>query len=139
MPNPCRRPIRIRTQPSEDAARPQRIADGLVDAILPGNPDLVLEGFGAADVDHVEDVVGTSKGLPAIGRRLDRGVGVAVLDHGPTASVVFASRPSSTSINLLLPSASSGNERRSPIGFLAKTVLPAPMSTIVGRYPLSCG
>jgi hypothetical protein len=34
------------------------IVRSLLDAVLLGDPDLVLEGLGAADVDHVQDVVG---------------------------------------------------------------------------------
>ncbi len=84
---------RDRSQSPEDAARAQRIADRLLDAVSLGDPDLVLERLAASDVDHVEDVVRALERLPTVGRRLISAATPSFSTIACAASVVLRGAP----------------------------------------------
>jgi hypothetical protein len=51
---------------TEDAARPQRVADALFDAVPLGDGDVLLVGVETANLDHVHHVVGALERFTAM-------------------------------------------------------------------------
>ena len=65
----------------EDAARADRVADALVDAVFERDADVIGIGLEAADADAADDVVRALERLAAIGGRGDGGGQPVGLDH----------------------------------------------------------
>ena len=68
-------------QGAEDAARPQRVADALVDAVLERDLVVLPELVDAAHLDHDDHVVRPPQRLAPVGGGDDRRVHAVVLDH----------------------------------------------------------
>ncbi len=69
-----------RSQGTEDAARPDGVGDALIDAVFQWNLVVHAEGFDAADLDHVDHVVGPVQRRPAVQCRRDPGGQTVLLD-----------------------------------------------------------
>ncbi len=126
-----------RAQPPHDAADPERVGDRLAQP----EPLRHLEvghraRLVAADLDHVDGVVGAvERGAPVGGRGdLGRARRARRPPRRPTSSEV-ARRWASMSNSAISESASSAWLRMSPSRLRANTVLPAPMNVIFAMAP----
>ena len=124
---------RKRPQRAEQPARPGRVGDREIQAVLAGDFEVDQRGIEPADLHHVDDEVG-----PASASR--RSVVASIVGEAPSAGADLAAqgRPDLQPLRVDVHVAEAwrcgtqDNERMSPVRFLEKTTLPAPiMATLI--------
>ena len=125
---------RDRAQRAEDAADPERVADRLAQAVGGGDLEVEQRRRVAADLDHVDHVVGARRARARRSRWASMR-GAAAERAGRVAGHRLGRPPAARGrcrAGRSRRPASSGNERMSPSRFLVNSTLPAPMKAIRG-------